>query len=401
MLLAEPYNAGMPARPAVMEIFGNCFSRLGHKVTWIMPAREGVKEVQQGWFDGAHIFTIPYHEYADSPLYRKILAKLLFTWKEEKLTSKIIQEEGCNIIQARDDIFTGLLAIYLKRKHKIPFVFQYSFPFADGILEKYKLGSGKLLRLVAKLARLMLPYIMRRADLILPVSKWMQENLASEGIPKNKMMPLPLGANTTLFSPTVDGEGIRLKHNFGNSAVVIYIGTLDKLRHLDILIYALEQVKQSKCQVKLLILGQGDDRANLEKLAGSLGLGDDVIFADQIPYFKVSQFIAAADIGVSPVPPFDVYKANSPSKLFEYMGVGKPVIANEEIFEQKEVLEQSGGGISVPFTPEAFAQAIVELLEHPKKATEMGQKGREWVVKTRSYDILAPQVEKKYFELLQ
>ncbi len=262
MLLAEPYDPDMPARPAVIEMsaIGSC---LGHKVTWIMPAREGVKRVQQEWCGETHIFTIPYYAYAGSSLGRKILARLLFTWKEAKLASRIIRKEGCNIIQARDDVFGGLVAVYLKKKYKIPFVFRYINPIAGFSLEKYKLGSGRFFYLIAKVEHLMLPYIMRRADLILPVSKWMQEDLDIKGIPKKKMLPLPNAVNTKLFSPTVDGEVIRLKHNLGSSAVMIYTGTLDKLRHLDMLIYALAQVKQNKRQVKLLILGQGDDTAVL------------------------------------------------------------------------------------------------------------------------------------------
>ena len=82
-------------------------------------------------------------------------------------------------------------------------------------------------------------------------------------------------------------------------------------------------------------------------------------------------------------------------------GIKKPVVANEEIPEHKELLEQSGGGILVPFTPEAFANAIIELLDNPERAQEMGRRGREWVVKNRTYEILARHVEERYLELIQ
>ena len=82
------------------------------------------------------------------------------------------------------------------------------------------------------------------------------------------------------------------------------------------------------------------------------------------------------------------------------MAMGKPVVANEEIFEHKEVLEQSNGGILVPFDEEALANAIVELLNNQERAVKMGQQGREWIVKNRSYEILAKQVEKRLLCLL-
>jgi glycosyltransferase involved in cell wall biosynthesis len=85
--------------------------------------------------------------------------------------------------------------------------------------------------------------------------------------------------------------------------------------------------------------------------------------------------------------------------MFEYMAGSKPVVANEEIPEHKEVLSESGGGILTPFIPEAFADAIIELLESPEKANEMGRRGREWVSNNRSYEVLAQQVEVTYFSL--
>ena len=229
----------------------------------------------------------------------------------------------------------------------------------------------------------------------------MMENLADSGLTKKKMIPLPSGVNTKLFSPSFDVEKIRTKYSLGDSKVIIYLGTMDKLRQVDILVHSLAQLKPARQNVKLLMVGNGNDRNRLERLVYNLGLQDEVIFTGQVPYFEVPEFIAAANVAVSPVPPLDIYLVGSPCKLFEYMGMAKPVIANEEIPEHNEVLKESGGGILVPYTPEAFARAIIELLDNPEKTTNMGLKGRDWVVKNRTYEILARKVEQRYFELLE
>lgn len=400
ILLPDLYSRLVPARPAVVEIYGNCFPNLGHSVTWIMAEERGGMEIGEETVGGARVLTIPCC--AGSSLLHRILNKLHFLWCARKLVDSMLRRgENINVIQARSGAFEGLLAVYLKRKLRIPFVFQYSFPVADGYLQKYKLGHGRIYCVLARLEHTMISFVMKHADLILPISQQMLEELVKEGVPREKMTPLPLAVNPELFSPSVSGESVRMKYNLGGSSVLLYLGTLDRMRQLDILLHMMVLLEETKPGVKLLLVGWGDDRNRLEKLAHELGLADSVVFIGRVPYFGVSQFVAAADVGISLVPPVDMYRVSSPCKLFEYMGVGKPVVANDEISEHKETLKQSGGGILVPFDLEALACAVARLLDDPTVARGMGQKGRSWVVGNRSYDILARQVEQQYFGLLK
>jgi glycosyltransferase involved in cell wall biosynthesis len=82
------------------------------------------------------------------------------------------------------------------------------------------------------------------------------------------------------------------------------------------------------------------------------------------------------------------------------MSMKKPVIANQEILEHRDVIEQSGGGLLVRFDPGSFAGAMVRLLKDRKKAMDMGEKGCEWVLKNRSYGEMAETVEKIYYKAL-
>ena len=132
----------------------------------------------------------------------------------------------------------------------------------------------------------------------------MKEELVKQGIPDSKMMPLPLGVNPELFSQNEDGMKIREKYDLNDEQVILYIGTMDKLRQLDIIIRAFSKVRGHRENVKLLMVGDGNDKLNLEDLASKLGLQDDVIFTGQVPYFDVPYYIAAADICLCPVPPY-------------------------------------------------------------------------------------------------
>ncbi len=87
--------------------------------------------------------------------------------------------------------------------------------------------------------------------------------------------------------------------------------------------------------------------------------------------------------------------------MLEYMAMAKPVVANEEIPDQKEVMGASGGGILVRFDAESFAEAIIKLLDNPGRAEEMGRRGRDWVLENRSYDVIASELENGCIKVLE
>jgi glycosyltransferase involved in cell wall biosynthesis len=93
-----------------------------------------------------------------------------------------------------------------------------------------------------------------------------------------------------------------------------------------------------------------------------------------------------------------VLSATSPTKLVEYLALGRPVVATDHP-EQRRVLAESGAGICVPFDEKELAEAILELLAHPEAAEDMGARGRAWVEANRSYSIIADRLDAVYRQL--
>ncbi len=392
MLLPNPFDPDMPARPEVTEIYSEYMTRFGHKLTWITPSREKGKEVQEKSFKGVKIYTIPRPLASLLPL--KIFNLILYLIKEYRLLTAIFKKEKYDIIQVKNEVFDGLLALLIGKKYNIPFVFQYSSPVMQGY-------ENPKYHILGKIHDITSVRIMNKANLVLTTSsERMGRYLVEKGVPKSKIMATSNHVNTDLFSPEVSKRESLNKYS-NELQIVLYVGTMDKRRGLDILVKSFARVRKKVPDVILIMVGDGTDKTNLEKLAHDLDIQNHVIFTGEVPYFEVPSFIATADIAISPIPPKWYFVISSPLKLIEYMSVAKPVVANEEIPEHKEVLEESGGGICVPFTPEAFAEAMIELINNPEKAAEMGRRGREWVVNNRSYEILARQVEGRYYQLLR
>jgi glycosyltransferase involved in cell wall biosynthesis len=228
----------------------------------------------------------------------------------------------------------------------------------------------------------------------------MRNELIAEKVPESKLMQLTMGVNPELFNLKEDCSDIKDQYKLKDNNVILYVGSLDKLRSLSLIIYSFSKVLVSNINAKLLIVGDGTDKNNLENLSIRLGIEKNVIFTGQVAYTQIPYFISVADICLSPIPPLDIYKISSPTKLFEYMSIGKPIVANKEIPEQRIVLDESGCGILVEFNSDSFADGITKLLNDPKNSKEMGIKGYDWVRKNRSYKKMSLNLEKKYLELV-
>jgi glycosyltransferase involved in cell wall biosynthesis len=382
MLLELRYEEKMRIIPQIG--IASYITNFGHDVTWILSSEE-IDEVQKTTFDNVRVLVVPCR-YSDGFL--KVISKVLYVFRRMRFVFKNFKKEKYNMIFVRDGMVDALFALYIKKRYKVPFVFEMSNPIEQSWEECNFYSKHKYFcYFISKIEAYLMMHILHKADLVLPTTRWMVEDFVKKGIQRSKMVPYPNGIDISRFTDA-DGEAIRRQYNLKDSSVVVYVGTIDKMRHLDILIHAFSKVKNSRKDVKLLMVGDGNDKSNLERLTGQ-------IYSHEIP-----NFIAAANIGVSPVPPLDFYKLSSPIKMFEYMALGKPLVANDEIPEQEEVIEESGGGVSVKFEDESFAKGIMGLLNNPDKASEMGRMGLEWVMKNRSYEILARRLEKKYSELV-
>jgi glycosyltransferase involved in cell wall biosynthesis len=177
---------------------------------------------------------------------------------------------------------------------------------------------------------------------------------------------------------------------------------MSPLRRLDFLLQAMRLVLAEVPDARLMMVGAGDtpaDMAALKDAAASLGIAEHVIFTGQQPRSQIPAYIAAADVGVSPIRPIPLYAMSSPTKLVEMMGMACPVVAND-ILEQQDLLSRSGGGLCVPYEPSAFAEGIVWLLRHPDEARAMGRKGAAFIAEHRSLQVQADLIEDVYARLL-
>jgi len=296
-----------------------------------------------------------------------------------------------------------VLALLVARLYGVPFVYWLSFPFPEASLQEVRDGKARypiLYRVRAFILRVLLyQAILPGADLVFVQSEKMKEDLAKEGIDPNKMTPVPMGVDLRDMPDISEIDPCRARRE---GPLLAYLGTLSALRHLDMLVRVLALVRKSHPEAYLILVGDGDlptDRSIIEDEAARCGLTEAVQITGFLPREEALRLVSSADVCLSPFYPSMVLASTSPTKLVEYMALGRPVVASEHP-EQRLVVDASHCGICVRWDEEAFASAICEIVEDPKEAHSMGERGRAYVLSERTYAKIADHVESQYVNLV-
>jgi glycosyltransferase involved in cell wall biosynthesis len=224
----------------------------------------------------------------------------------------------------------------------------------------------------------------RHAVGVVCVSPAFVENLVSRGIEPGKVDLVPNGVDASFWSVPGDGAGWRARHGFAPSDVVVsFVGTIGMAHGLGTVLEAAARVARSHPELRFLVVGDGAERRDLEAAAARRGLGN-VAFTGLVPRAEVRDVMAATDISLVLLRNSPVFRTVLPTKMFEAMAAGRPVVLGVN-GQAREVLEASGGGVFVPpENVEALVETAIALAGSPERRRALGESGRAYV--GREYD---------------
>jgi glycosyltransferase involved in cell wall biosynthesis len=395
-LLVASSDKFPPTRVDVAVLFGEELAARHHRIDWILQSEMPCdRSYEQAWGGGCAYV-------GPTDLGTSLLARIRKHLRSVRHDLKIMgraRSGDYDIIEVKDKFIAGLIGILAARLYRKKFVYWLSWPYPEEYLSRARDGTAKYpvlywirgMTFKFILYRLLLP----AADRIFLQSAQMRADVVAAGGPDDKIVVVPMGIKLDDFE--------RLR-NSSNQRVIpegdrcfVYLGTLVKVRRLDFLIRVLALVRRQVGDAKLYLVGAGEDttdEALLHSEARRLGLQSSVIFTGRLPWMEAQGYVKDADVCVSPFYPTPILNSTSPTKLVEYLAMGRPVVANDHP-EQELVIRESGAGYCVPWDEESFADAIVHLLVDTEAARVMGGRGPAYVARHRSYKVIADLVEKE------
>ena len=215
------------------------------------------------------------------------------------------------------------------------------------------------------------------ADTVIVVSDGFRADLIGRGVPADKVHTIRNGVRLGEFDPGAPADaGLRARLGAGpGHCLVLYAGTHGISQGLASVAEAAARLTGEP--IRFAFVGEGADKQRLRQRVTELGLRN-VTLLSGVPHEQVPALLAAADICLVPLRDMPLFSSFIPSKMFEYLAAGRPVIG-AMAGEAAQILREAGARVVPPADSGALADAIRALAADPQRRQPMGRQGRCYV----------------------
>lgn len=223
-------------------------------------------------------------------------------------------------------------------------------------------------------------FFIKNTDLVLTVNKFLKSYLEGEYETKNCIVT----PNYPVLSKVEkSGQIWESLDTNKDKKIILYHGTLNEGRNLELIVRCAEYLGEDKI---LVVIGEGNLREKLEKIAESGGFAAKVKFLDFVKYENLLSFIADVSLGLMLLEHINLSKTNaSPNKVTEYMAAGVPVLVSDSP-ELRKMIEKANCGFVKDFENPAQLALFIEKKFAEKKLNELGENGRRAFTEIYNWD---------------
>jgi colanic acid biosynthesis glycosyl transferase WcaI len=287
--------------------------------------------------------------------------------------------------------FTGIAAFVAGTPKRIPFIYNVQDLYPDVPVKAGQLRNRQAIAALEQMER----FMYRRSAHISVITPSFRDTLVAKDVPAEKVSVIPNFVDTDFIRPLAGDNAFRRQQGLEGKFVVMHAGNLGYVYDLGTLLDVADRLRHLPDLV-FLIVGEGVARPELQQKARALQLAN-VRFLPFQPLEMLPWMRATADVQVS------LYKAGAasdsmPSKVYEIMASGRPVLASADIgSDVRRLITQCRCGICVdPQQAEQLQNALLTLYHNPDLRATMGEYGRRHAEQSYSKQV----VTRQYHDLL-
>lgn len=277
------------------------------------------------------------------------------------------------VLASSPPLFVGLSGWIAARMKNAEFVFDVRDLWPDLAVAMNELDG----HLKVWLAKRLEHFIYHRTDAITAVTNGFCQAIQSVTGPDTPVRRVMNGTEPNIFQRDEAGQRLREKSGFDDRFVVTYAGNIGICQGLDHVLEAADCIEEERSEVLFRFVGSGPVKEELQREAERRSL-DNVEFHPRVSLKEAAAHMAAADALLVPLADHKIYRSFIPSKFFDSMAAGRPVLLSVD-GEARGIMEDAETGRYYPAEDgELLAKQVQWLLNHPETAEQMGENGREY-----------------------
>ena len=369
----------------------------GHEVTMICGSYSGgntglqqpfEKGKREGSVDGIHVIELALDYANDQSFIKRSQVFAKFALSSIKLA---LSRKYDVIFCTTTPLTAGIPGIFAKLFRRKAFIFEVrdlwpELPKAMGVIK-----NPIILSLMAALEWL----TYKCADRHIALSPGIADGIARH-VNRKSISTVPNGCDLSIFAEEQtywQPDGIE-----NDDFVALFSGTHGIANGLDQIIETAKVLKKRGCaKIKFVLIGQGREKDKLMSLAAQHELSN-ILFLPPVNKSQLARLMKRANVGLqvlANIPAF--YYGTSPNKFFDYIAAGLPVINNYPGWLAEQINANECGIAVPPESPDAFAQALIEMQSNPDRAKHMAANAQQLAEKCYSRQLLA----EKFIEVFE
>ena len=332
--------------------------------------------------DGIHVHRNYVYATPNKGFVKKTLGHISFMLSSVLISMKKIKKPDV-IITSSPTFFSIMSGYWYSLRKKATFVLEIRDLWPAAMIELGVMKKGTITNVLEKMEL----FFYRKSKILIMVTKSFKDNVVERGIDKEKVYVITNGVNLDLFYPREKNIALQNKYNIEDKFVISYVGAHGISQNLKTILEVAKSLEEVK-DIEFLFIGEGAEKGQLKKIVNEKKI-TNVQFINAQPKEMIPEFYNASDICLIPLKNIELFKTFIPSKMFEIMACGVPIIASVE-GETADILKESKAATVVkPDNPIEIRQAILDLKRDKTLYNEVKLCGPAYVEKHYSRKTLA------------
>jgi PEP-CTERM/exosortase A-associated glycosyltransferase len=296
---------------------------------------------------------------------------------------QVVKRIRPHILHAHSPVLNAIPALRVGRRLGIPVVYEVRAFWEDAAVDH---GTAREGGLRYRLTRALESWALRRVDAVTTICEGLRNDIAARGIAADKITVIPNAVDIEAFSANgIPDRELKSKLGLTDSLVLGFIGSFYAYEGLALLLRAVPAILSEYPAVRVLLVGGGQQEAELKRIAAELGIAKQVIFTGRVPHEQVQSYYDLIDVLVYPRLSMRLTELVTPLKPLEAMAQGRLLVASDVGGHRELIRPGETGVLFKAGDAGALATAVLDLARHPERWSHLKSAARAFVENERNW----------------